>query len=162
MLSRSLAENDAQAIAHFVSACEDGKHFYVHALKEVKLKDLRDLFLDLAAVRDEIEKALEPEYEARVGKPLRRHRSFEGRINEWFAEARESLQDPGRENYFLVKELEEAEDRTLIEMQRAINDVLDPKLKNRMNDFLTLMHKSHQQMLTYKRGMEGDARPSFS
>ncbi|MDH2436223.1 DUF2383 domain-containing protein [Pokkaliibacter sp. MBI-7] len=153
MLDKTLTENDAQAISRFVAACEDGKRFYTHAAKEVTERDLRALFLDQATLREEVENVLSPEYEKRMGRPLKHKHTLEGKLTEWYADLKVAFLDPAKSNYVLVEQLEEAEERTLVEMQKAIHAVDDHPLKNKMNELLTRMIKSQQDILQYKEAM---------
>ncbi|MFP8966163.1 PA2169 family four-helix-bundle protein [Pokkaliibacter sp. CJK22405] len=153
MLDKTISESDAKALASFLDICEDAKSFYLHAAEKTDDEALKRLFNDQAASRDAIIRDLRPEYEIRMKEPLETKTTMTHKLHEWYADMKVAVTREAKEDYVLVKELEEVEDKTLVELQETIHEVQSPELENRLNLQLTQMHKAHDRMMNMKDNM---------
>lgn len=146
MRNQIINEHDADVLSHIVNVCEDGKQFYQHAAQQAHNPALRQVFNEQLKARLLVINALRPEYEMRKAKPLSREQTVEGRLRELYTEVKTALVADDKEDYVLVEQLLASEDRTLIEMQEAINALSNPALSMQLNDQLTHIQQAHARM----------------
>ncbi|MFP8965797.1 PA2169 family four-helix-bundle protein [Pokkaliibacter sp. CJK22405] len=150
MQYKSISREDARTLEKFVGVCEDGKNFYEHAAEETDNQDLRRIFIEQATTRISAINALKPEYEVRTEEQVDESGTIVGSLHKWYTDAKRAIKGKEDENFVLVEQLEELEDRTLSELRVAIEDIENPTLEKRLTEQLTVMHQTHDRMKALK------------
>lgn len=151
MLKNSLENiskvHDAKILNEVIAVCRDGCNFYRHAAQQVDDQTLRNLFLGMAGVKADIVNQLTPEVEA-CDVEANTSGTLVGRLRQWYADAKDNFSN--YHDYIFIEQLEEAEDRTLSVLRKAVKSVESNRLASQLSSQVASAQMTHDRMKALK------------
>lgn len=135
-------------LKELVQVARDGAEFYEHAFGQVDDPQLRSLFSRMAAAKRELINGLSASIAA-SGEDVPQGGTLAGSLQKVYAQVRAAL--TRNETRAWVGELEDAEDRLLEHLRRAIRESEDPSVLGQLEAYLPRIRDCHDQMRDLKQ-----------
>ena len=139
---------NANQLKELVQVARDGAEFYEQAGGQVEDAPLRRLFASMAAAKRELINGLSASLAA-SGEDVPRGGTLVGSLQKAYGQVRAAL--ARNENRAWVGQLEEAEDRLLEHLRRAIRETDDPSVLGQLEAYLPRVRDCHEQMRRLKQ-----------
>jgi len=143
----NVLDQETTIVTHLMDVCKDGRDFYRSAADKVESNGLEDIFIDSANARDAIIIDLQ-DYMKQKGESVKAEGTVTGKAASFFGELAATI-TPNTGKTF-VTQLEEAEDRSLEEFQKAMSKNITPALKERIAHHKDDLQHTHFRMKTLK------------
>ncbi|PPE74900.1 hypothetical protein C3942_04280 [Solimonas fluminis] len=139
---------NANQLKELVQVARDGAEFYEQAIGHVDDAPLRNLFAGMAAAKRELINGLSASIAA-SGEDVPQGGTLVGGLQKVYGQVRTAL--ARNENRAWVGQLEDAEDRLLEHMRRAIRETDDPSVLGQLEAYLPRVRDCHERMRALKQ-----------
>ncbi|AXQ27365.1 PA2169 family four-helix-bundle protein [Solimonas sp. K1W22B-7] len=142
--------NNVNQLKELVQVARDGAEFYEQAFEQVQDSQLRSLFSRMAAAKRELINGLSASIAA-SGEVVPPGGTLSGALRKVYAQVRATLARDETRAY--VAQLEDAEDRLLEHLRRAIREADDPSVLRQLEMYLPRVRDCHDEMRALKQRM---------
>ncbi len=139
---------NANQLKELVQVARDGAEFYEQAGGQVDDAPLRSLFAQMAAAKRELINGLSASIAA-SGEDVPQGGTLVGQLQKAYGQVRAAL--ARNENRAWVAQLEDAEDRLLEHLRRAIRESDDPSVLGQLEAYLPRVRDCHDRMRALKQ-----------
>ena len=147
----SILDQERTIVTHLMDVCKDGRDFYRNAADKIENNELENIFIDSANTRDVIIVSLQ-DYMKQQGESIEAEGTVTGKITSFFGELAATITPNTGKT--LVTQLEEAEDRSLEEFQKAMDKNITPALKERIAHHKDDLQHTHFRMKILKDALK--------
>lgn len=145
----SVMNTNTEKLNDLIAITRDSKRFYEHAGKEVKDAELKDLFGDMRAAKEELIQSLSAKVEANEGEPDDGG-TLAGKIRQVYADTRAALTKNDATTY--ISQLEQTEDRILHAFEDAL-ETGDVGMHSLLGPDMPKVRACHDRMRDLKKAI---------
>jgi len=144
-------DQERMVATHLIDICKDGRDFYNNAAEKVENDNLKKLFRENGNIREGIIVNLK-DYMKNKDDPIKAEGTIGGKTMQFFGQLAAAV-SPNTDKAF-VTQLEEAEDRSLEEFNKALATSITPELKMRIMGYTKELKHTHYHMKAMKEIMK--------
>lgn len=145
-----MSNDQNKILNHLVDVCEDARDFYSDAAEQAENPQIQNTFRKIAAIRENIISDLKSYIVANGGSP-EQDGTMGGKASKMFSQLKASVANTDET---LVKDLEEAEDKSLEEFHEAIAKNLPENTREFLTEQTKRLRDTHDHMKHIKDCMK--------